>query len=53
MYTVSDRPNEWQAGKTKIFMKETLENTLEQDRITVLGNAAVMIQKHWRAIHAR
>ena len=44
---------EWHAGKTKIFMKETLENTLEQQRVKVLGTAAVFIQKHWRGAIAR
>ncbi|KAL5247554.1 hypothetical protein ACHWQZ_G019434 [Mnemiopsis leidyi] len=44
---------EWQAGKTKVFMKETLENTLEQQRVRILGSAAIMIQKHWRGAIAR
>ena len=44
---------EWHAGKTKIFMKENLENSLEQQRVVVLGGAATMIQKHWRGVMAR
>ncbi|XP_063693837.1 unconventional myosin-X-like isoform X2 [Bolinopsis microptera] len=44
---------EWQAGKTKVFMKETLENVLEQQRVIILGSAATMIQKHWRGAIAR
>ena len=34
-------------------MKETLENCLEQQRVLILGAAAVMIQKHWRGAIAR
>jgi hypothetical protein len=34
-------------------MKETLENSLEQQRVKILGSAAVMIQKYWRGAIAR
>ena len=44
---------EWCAGKTKVFMKEPLENILEQQRVQILGTAAIRIQKHWRGAIAR
>ena len=50
---ISAPVKEWHAGKTKIFMKETLENILEQQRVKILGTAAVFIQKYWRGAIAR
>uniref|UniRef100_A0A3Q2P7Q5 Myosin X, like 1 n=1 Tax=Fundulus heteroclitus TaxID=8078 RepID=A0A3Q2P7Q5_FUNHE len=37
---------EWQLGKTKVFMKESLEQRLEKDRDEVRRQAAMIIRAH-------
>ncbi|XP_059908614.1 unconventional myosin-X [Gadus macrocephalus] len=44
---------EWQIGKTKVFMKEALEQRLEKDRDEVRRAAAMVIRAHLLAYSAR
>uniref|UniRef100_A0A7M4FPW2 Unconventional myosin-X-like n=1 Tax=Crocodylus porosus TaxID=8502 RepID=A0A7M4FPW2_CROPO len=45
--------NEWQLGKTKVFLKEALEQKLEKDREEELRKAAVVIRAHILGYMAR
>uniref|UniRef100_A0A8B9E5G2 Unconventional myosin-X-like n=1 Tax=Anser cygnoides TaxID=8845 RepID=A0A8B9E5G2_ANSCY len=44
---------EWQLGKTKVFLKEALEQKLEKDREEELRKAAVVIRAHVLGYMAR
>uniref|UniRef100_A0A8C9ETY1 Unconventional myosin-X-like n=1 Tax=Pavo cristatus TaxID=9049 RepID=A0A8C9ETY1_PAVCR len=44
---------EWQLGKTKVFLKEALEQKLEKDREEELRKAAVIIRAHVLGYMAR
>ncbi|XP_065822534.1 unconventional myosin-X [Labrus bergylta] len=44
---------EWQFGKTKVFMKESLEQLLEKDRDEVRRQAAMIIRAHLLAFSAK
>ncbi|KAI3367589.1 hypothetical protein L3Q82_026435 [Scortum barcoo] len=44
---------EWQLGKTKVFMKESLEQRLEKDRDEVRRQAAMIIRAHLLTFSAR
>ncbi|XP_060918799.1 unconventional myosin-X [Labrus mixtus] len=43
----------WQFGKTKVFMKESLEQLLEKDRDEVRRQAAMIIRAHLLAFSAK
>ncbi|XP_012736482.2 unconventional myosin-X isoform X3 [Fundulus heteroclitus] len=44
---------EWQLGKTKVFMKESLEQRLEKDRDEVRRQAAMIIRAHLLTFSAK
>ncbi|CAL8273724.1 unnamed protein product [Merluccius merluccius] len=44
---------EWQIGKTKVFMKESLEQRLEKDRDEVRRRAAMVIRAHLLTFSAK
>uniref|UniRef100_A0A667XXW6 Myosin X, like 1 n=1 Tax=Myripristis murdjan TaxID=586833 RepID=A0A667XXW6_9TELE len=44
---------EWQLGKTKVFMKESLEQRLEKDRDEVRQQAAMIIRAHLLTFSAK
>uniref|UniRef100_A0A8D3B7K6 Unconventional myosin-X-like n=1 Tax=Scophthalmus maximus TaxID=52904 RepID=A0A8D3B7K6_SCOMX len=44
---------EWQLGKTKVFMKEALEQRLEKDRDEVRSQAAMLIRAHLLTFSAK
>uniref|UniRef100_A0A7N6A7K9 Myosin X, like 1 n=1 Tax=Anabas testudineus TaxID=64144 RepID=A0A7N6A7K9_ANATE len=44
---------EWQLGKTKVFMKESLEHRLEKDRDEVRRQAAMIIRAHLLTFSAK
>ncbi|XP_056915471.1 unconventional myosin-X isoform X2 [Takifugu flavidus] len=44
---------EWQLGKTKVFMKESLEHRLEKDRDEVRCQAAMIIRAHLLTFSAK
>uniref|UniRef100_A0A3Q3AHQ9 Myosin X, like 1 n=1 Tax=Kryptolebias marmoratus TaxID=37003 RepID=A0A3Q3AHQ9_KRYMA len=44
---------EWQLGKTKVFMKESLEHLLEKDRDEVRRQAAMIIRAHLLTFSAK
>uniref|UniRef100_A0A672HW69 Myosin X, like 1 n=1 Tax=Salarias fasciatus TaxID=181472 RepID=A0A672HW69_SALFA len=44
---------EWQLGKTKVFMKESLEHRLEKDRDEVRRKAAMIIRAHLLTFSAK
>ncbi|XP_061599184.1 unconventional myosin-X [Cololabis saira] len=44
---------EWQLGKTKVFMKESLEHLLEKDRDEVQRQAAMIIRAHLLTFSAK
>ncbi|CAG5866602.1 unnamed protein product [Menidia menidia] len=44
---------EWQLGKTKVFMKESLEHHLEKDRDEVRRQAAMIIRAHLLTFSAK
>uniref|UniRef100_H3C4L1 Myosin X, like 1 n=1 Tax=Tetraodon nigroviridis TaxID=99883 RepID=H3C4L1_TETNG len=44
---------EWQLGKTKVFMKESLEQRLEKDRDEVRCQAAMIIRAHLLTFSAK
>ncbi|KAF3701053.1 Unconventional myosin-X Unconventional myosin-10 [Channa argus] len=44
---------EWQLGKTKVFMKESLEQCLEKDRDEVRQRAAMIIRAHLLTFSAK
>ncbi|XP_008336225.2 unconventional myosin-X-like [Cynoglossus semilaevis] len=44
---------EWQLGKTKVFMKESLEQRLEKDRDEVRSQAAMIIRAHLLTFSAK
>ncbi|XP_034050986.1 unconventional myosin-X [Thalassophryne amazonica] len=44
---------EWQLGKTKVFMKESLEQRLEKDRDEVRRQAALIIRAHLLTFSAK
>ncbi|XP_028251166.1 unconventional myosin-X [Parambassis ranga] len=44
---------EWQLGKTKVFMKESLEQRLEKDRDEVRRQAAMVIRAHLLTFSAK
>lgn len=41
-------PNEWQVGKTKVFLRSLVHEPLEDARKQVIHGTAVIIQKQWR-----
>ncbi|XP_043999048.1 unconventional myosin-X isoform X1 [Gambusia affinis] len=44
---------EWQLGKTKVFMKESLEQRLEKDRDEIRRQAAMIIRAHLLTFSAK
>uniref|UniRef100_A0A3Q1BLP4 Myosin X, like 1 n=1 Tax=Amphiprion ocellaris TaxID=80972 RepID=A0A3Q1BLP4_AMPOC len=44
---------EWQLGKTKVFMKESLEHRIEKDRDEVRRQAAMIIRAHLLTFSAK
>ncbi|KAI4803743.1 hypothetical protein KUCAC02_025392, partial [Chaenocephalus aceratus] len=46
LYRYDKTKKEWQLGKTKVFMKEALEQRLEKDRDEVRRQAAMIIRAH-------
>ncbi|KAM6912324.1 unconventional myosin-X [Xenentodon cancila] len=44
---------EWQLGKTKVFMKESMEHRLEKDRDEVQRQAAMIIRAHLLTFSAK
>ncbi|XP_019378232.1 PREDICTED: unconventional myosin-X-like [Gavialis gangeticus] len=53
LQTYDNTRNEWQLGKTKVFLKEALEQKLEKDREEELRKAAVVIRAHILGYMAR
>ncbi|XP_064478725.1 unconventional myosin-XV-like isoform X2 [Ornithodoros turicata] len=43
----------YQLGTSKVFLKETVEQTLDQERVAVLRSAIVVLQRHVRGYLAR
>jgi len=46
-------PNQFQKGKTKIFLKDSQYNKLELERAKVLTVKSILIQKTWRMFRAK
>ncbi|MEE6489051.1 hypothetical protein FKM82_015472 [Ascaphus truei] len=46
LQSYDDTKREWQLGKTKVFLKETLEQKLEKSREEELRRAALVIRAH-------
>ena len=44
--------SEWQLGKTKVFLKSSIHETLEDKRISILNRSAVLIQAKWKGLLA-
>lgn len=44
---------EWQIGKTKVFLKNSVFDPLEERRRKLLTEKMIIIQKVWRGYHAR
>ncbi|XP_075286147.1 unconventional myosin-X-like isoform X2 [Opisthocomus hoazin] len=53
LQTYDSSKKEWQLGKTKVFLKEALEQKLEKDREEELRKAAVVIRAHVLGYMAR
>lgn len=45
--------NEWQVGKTKVFLRSAVHEPLEDARKQVISSKAVIIQAAWRCYRAR
>uniref|UniRef100_A0A663MX15 Myosin X n=1 Tax=Athene cunicularia TaxID=194338 RepID=A0A663MX15_ATHCN len=53
LQTYDSSKKEWQLGKTKVFLKEALEQKLEKDREEELRKAAIVIRAHVLGYMAR
>uniref|UniRef100_A0A674GDM1 Myosin X n=1 Tax=Taeniopygia guttata TaxID=59729 RepID=A0A674GDM1_TAEGU len=53
LQTYDSSRKEWQLGKTKVFLKEALEQKLEKDREEELRKAAIVIRAHVLGYMAR
>uniref|UniRef100_A0A8C3VCM9 Myosin X n=1 Tax=Catharus ustulatus TaxID=91951 RepID=A0A8C3VCM9_CATUS len=53
LQTYDSSKKEWQLGKTKVFLKEALEQRLEKDREEELRKAAIVIRAHVLGYMAR
>uniref|UniRef100_A0AAV2JJ93 Uncharacterized protein n=1 Tax=Knipowitschia caucasica TaxID=637954 RepID=A0AAV2JJ93_KNICA len=53
LYKYDKTKKEWQLGKTKVFMKESLEQRLEKDRDEIRRKAAMIIRAHLLAFSAK
>uniref|UniRef100_A0A663F1D7 Myosin X n=1 Tax=Aquila chrysaetos chrysaetos TaxID=223781 RepID=A0A663F1D7_AQUCH len=53
LQTYESSKKEWQLGKTKVFLKEALEQKLEKDREEELRKAAIVIRAHVLGYMAR
>ncbi|XP_028293369.1 unconventional myosin-X isoform X1 [Gouania willdenowi] len=53
LYKYDKTKKEWQLGKTKVFMKESLEHRLEKDRDEIRRQAAMMIRAHLLTFSAK
>ncbi|XP_010784794.1 unconventional myosin-X [Notothenia coriiceps] len=53
LYRYDKTKKEWQLGKTKVFMKEALEQRLEKDRDEVRRQAAMIIRAHLLTFFAK
>ena len=40
--------SEWQLGKSKVFLRSSIHESLEEKRISILHRSAVLIQKMWK-----
>ena len=47
---IPDSNQQYQLGVTKVFMRESLERTLEKERVQMLRGAVVTVQKYARGI---
>ena len=50
---IPDSNQQYQLGNTKVFMRESLERTLEKERVQILRGAVVTVQKYARGYLAR
>uniref|UniRef100_A0A670ZTG0 Myosin X n=1 Tax=Pseudonaja textilis TaxID=8673 RepID=A0A670ZTG0_PSETE len=53
LYLYDSTKTEWQLGKSKVFLRETLEHMLEKQREIEVGKAAMIIRAHVLGYMAR